>query len=323
MAGVFAASGGELPHHSDHPLSEIPVRQSRLPGLFIATVVLVFILIVWGGIVRLSGSGLSIPAWPLGQNGQVIPPAQTKVMIEFTHRVLAMLVGFATLLLAILVYAKPRYRAALGGIMAFALVVLAIQVLMGGRVVLEELPVARVVAHLLLAFLFFAILLRMTLIAQDVARGDSGQGAGLGDRRIKGLKAMSHAAAGLVFLQAGLGAWVSSSGASMACPDFPTCHGTLFPRMEGLVGIHYAHRLGAYLVFAAVLALSIRSVSVPLPPRARWPLRLAGILVSLQIVLGVLNVLLAVPLAVSAGHLATALALFGTLLVANHELKRL
>ena len=322
MAGVFAASGGELPHHSDHPLSEIPDRSSRLPGLFIATVVLVFILIVWGGIVRLSGSGLSIPAWPLGPNGQVIPPAQTRVMIEFTHRVLAMLVGFATLLLAILVYAKPRYRAALGGIMAIALVVLAIQILMGGRVVLEELGVERVVAHLLLAFLFFAILLRMTLIAQDVARGDSGQEP-LPGVNVKGLKAMSHAAAGLVFLQAGLGAWVSSSGASMACPDFPTCHGTLFPRMEGLVGIHYAHRLGAYLVFAAVLALSIRSVSVPLPPRARWPLRLAGILVSLQIVLGVANVLLAVPLAVSAGHLATALALFGTLLVANHELKRL
>jgi heme A synthase len=322
MAGQLAASGGELPHHSDHPLNQIPVKASRLPGLFIATVVLVFILIVWGGIVRLSGSGLSIPAWPLGQNGQVIPPAQTKVMIEFTHRVLAMLVGFATLLLAILVYAKPRYRAALGGIMAFALVVLAIQILMGGRVVLEELPVQRVVAHLLLAFLFFAILLRMTLTAQDVARGDSGQTPSAGVN-VKGLKAMSHAAAGLVFLQAGLGAWVSSSGASMACPDFPTCHGTLFPRMEGLVGIHYAHRLGAYLVFAAVLALSIRSVSVPLPPRARWPLRLAGILVSLQIVLGVANVLLAVPLAVSAGHLATALALFGTLLVANHELKRL
>ena len=92
--------------------------------------------------------------------------------------------------------------------------------------------------------------------------------------------------------------------------------------MEGLVGIHYAHRLLAYLIFAVVLALSIRAVSVPLPPRARWPLRLAGVLVALQIVLGVANVVLAVPLAVSAGHLATALALFGTLLVANHELSR-
>lgn len=309
------------------------MKTSRLPALFVGTVVLVFVLIVWGGIVRLSGSGLSIKSWPLAEGGQVIPPPEARAMIEFTHRVLAMSVGLATLLLAILVYAKKRYRSALGGTMAFALIVLAIQIVMGGRVVLEELGVQRVVAHLLLAFLFFAILLRMTLRAQDVARGEAGEGlpgaveGGNGEpldaRRVKGLKGMSHGVAGLVFLQAGLGAWVSSSGASMACPDFPTCHGTLFPRMEGLVGIHYAHRLGAYLIFAAVLALSIRSISVPLPPRARWPIRLAGILVSLQIMLGIMNVLLAVPLAVSAGHLATALALFGTLLVANHELARL
>ena len=298
-------------------------KPSRLPAFFVATVALVFLLIVWGGIVRLSGSGLSIPQWPLAEGGRIIPPAGTRVMIEFTHRVLAMAVGLCTLGLAVAVASKARYRAALGGPMAVAVVVLAIQIVMGGRVVLEELGPERVVSHLLLAFLFFAILLRLTLRAQDVAGGEASAAVIGGDSRVKGLKAMSHAVAGLVFVQSGLGAWVSSSGASLACPDFPTCHGTLFPRMEGLVGIHYAHRLGAYLIFAAVLALSLRSVSVPLPPRARWPLRLAGILVSLQVVLGIMNVVLAVPLAVSAGHLATALALFGTLLVANHELKRL
>jgi cytochrome c oxidase assembly protein subunit 15 len=93
--------------------------------------------------------------------------------------------------------------------------------------------------------------------------------------------------------------------------------------MEGLVGLHYAHRLAAYLIFAAVLALSIRSASVPLHPRGSWPPRLTGGLLSLQVLLGIANVMLAVPLAVGAGHLATALALFGTLLVANHELRRL
>jgi heme A synthase len=40
-------------------------------------------------------------------------------------------------------------------------------------------------------------------------------------------------------------------------------------------------------------------------------------------ILGIGNVVLGLPLAVSAGHLAVALALFGTLLVANHELSRL
>src|SRR5207245_130205 len=164
------------------------------------------------GIVRLSGSGLSIPEWPLAEGGRLIPPPQTRVMIEFTHRALAMAVGLATMGLAIAIYTKPRYRAALGGPMAIALVVPATHVVMGGRVVLEELGVERVVAHLLLAFLFFAILLRMTLRAQDVAREEvSGTAAGAANGgppeagRIKALRGMSHAAAGLVFLQSGLG----------------------------------------------------------------------------------------------------------------------
>jgi len=290
-------------------------------------VALIFVLVVWGGIVRLTGSGLAIPDWPLA-HGQVVPRPETRVIIEYVHRVLAMLVGLMTLGLAVAVYASPRYRRPLGATMAMALLVLTIQIFMGGRVVLEELLVQRVVAHLLLAFVFFAILLRMTLQARDLAHGTSAPGVGTnggpeGARRVRQLRVLSHAAAGLVFLQAGLGAWVSSSGASLACPDFPTCQGTFFPRMQGLVGIHYSHRLGAYLVLAAVLALSIRAAMVPLPPRARLPLRLAGILVTLQMILGIGNVVLGLPLAISAGHLATALALFGTLLVANHELSRL
>jgi cytochrome c oxidase assembly protein subunit 15 len=281
---------------------------------------------VWGGIVRLTGSGLAIPDWPLA-HGHVVPRPETRVIIEYVHRVLAMVVGLATLGLAVAVYVSPRYRRPLGATMALALLVLVIQIFMGGRVVLEELLVQRVVVHLLLAFLFFAIMLRLTLRAQDVAHGEAvpaePNGGPEGARKTRQLRAWSHAAAGLVFLQAGLGAWVSSSGASLACPDFPTCQGTFFPRMAGLVGIHYSHRLGAYLVFAAVLALSIRAAMVPLPPRARLPLRLAGILVTLQMILGIGNVVLGLPLAVSAGHLAVALALFGTLLVANHELSRL
>jgi len=294
-------------------------------SFFVATLVFTFVLVVWGGIVRLSGSGLAIPDWPLA-HGRVLPKPEWRVLIEFVHRMLAVAVAFFTVKLAFAVYASPRYRARLAVTMTVALVTLAVQVFMGGRVVLEDLRAQKVVAHLLLAFLFFALMLRMTLRAQDLERAEdmpAAVGAVGAVGGIKGLRALSHAAAGLVFLQAGLGAWVSSSGASLACPDFPTCHGTLFPRMEGLVGIHYAHRLGAYLVFAVVLALSIRAASAPLPPRARWPLRLAGVLVALQMLLGIGNVILAVPLAVSAGHLATALALFGTLLVANHELARL
>jgi heme a synthase len=297
---------------------------SRLPVLLQATLAMVFALVVWGGVVRLSGSGLAIPDWPLA-HGRLLPQPQHNVLIEYGHRFLAMLVGFMTVAVTIVVYRDPEWRRRLGGLAALAMVTLILQVFMGGRVVLEELPVDRVVAHLLLAFTLFAILLKMALRAQDPAsegRQGSGDSAAAVDPRARRLAGFARACAGAVLLQAGLGAWVSSSGASLACPDFPKCNGSWLPPMQGLVGIHYAHRLGAYAIVAMVLGTLVASASVPLPPRARWPLRISGILLAFQIFLGVGNVLLRVPLPVSAAHLGTALILFGTLLVAAHELSR-
>jgi cytochrome c oxidase assembly protein subunit 15 len=92
--------------------------------------------------------------------------------------------------------------------------------------------------------------------------------------------------------------------------------------MEGLVGIHYAHRLGAYVVVLVMLGLLIAAAPARLPGSARWALRFSGILLAVQFGLGVANVLGRVPLPVSAAHLGTALVLFGALLTAAHELRR-
>lgn len=290
-------------------------RSGRLPTLLVAALAMVFVLVVWGGVVRLSGSGLAIPDWPLAE-GKLLPRPHPNVLIEFGHRVIAMLVGFMTLAIAIVVFRSKEYRAKVGVLTVAALITLVLQIFMGGRVVLEELPVDRVVAHLLLAFTFFAILLLMALRVTEAPP------AGERDPRARGLARFAHMAAGFVFLQAGLGAWVSSSGAALACPDFPTCQGQWLPPMVGLVGIHYAHRLGAYAIVLLVLGLLIAAAPARLAPRARWPLRFSGILLSLQVLLGIGNVVLRVPLPVSVAHLGTALALFGTLLMAAHELKR-
>ena len=219
---------------------------NRLAGMLTWTLALTFVLVVWGGVVRLSGSGLAIPDWPLAE-GKLLPRAHPNVLIEYGHRFIAMVVGFSTLAVAIMVFRSPARRGSLVGLTIAALITLALQVFMGGRVVIEELPVDRVVTHLLLAFTFFGILLMMRLrvgeeTAPEAVAGPEAR-APL-DPRARGLARFAHLSAGLVFLQAGLGAWVSSSGAALACPDFPTCQGSWLPPMEGLVGIHYAHRLG-------------------------------------------------------------------------------
>jgi len=292
-------------------------RRSPLSPLLITTLVLIFVLVVWGGIVRLSGSGLAIPDWPLAE-GKLIPKPHPNVLIEYTHRALAGSVGLLTLAVAFVLFRDPVWRPRLGRWMAVALLALALQIFIGARVVLEELPVDRVVTHLLLAFLFFATLLAITLRVQDGPEGRPRTA----DGRARGLSLWAGAASLLVLGQVALGGWVSSSGASLACPDFPTCHGSWFPPMTGLVGIHYAHRLGAYLVTLVVLSMLIRSATIPLPSKARWILRFSGILLGLQFALGVGNVLLQRPLPVAAAHLGTALMLFGSLRIASHELAR-
>jgi len=292
-------------------------RRSPLAPLLVTTLVMIFVLVVWGGVVRLSGSGLAIPDWPLAE-GKFLPRPHPNVLIEYIHRALAGTVGLLTVVVAFVLYRDPTWRPRLGGWMAVALAVLALQVFIGGRVVLEELPVDRVVTHLLLAFAFFATLLYITMRVQDGPEGRPRTA----DARARGLSLWAAIASFLVLGQVALGGWVSSSGAALACLDFPTCHGSWLPKMEGLVGIHYAHRLGAYTVTLVVLAMLVRSASVGLPSKARWVLRFSGILLGLQFALGVGNVLLRLPLPVSAAHLGTALMLFGSLRIASHELSR-
>lgn len=292
----------------------------RLKVLLLVTIATVSVLVVWGGVVRLSGSGLAIPDWPLAE-GKLLPRPQVNVLIEYIHRAIAGVVGCLTVVIAALVYRDRRARARLGWLAAAALAVLGIQVFLGARVVLEELPVDRVVMHLLAAFLFFAILIRMALRAPDAEADARADRASVGPRpRHPWLRIFAYVAVAAVFAQVGLGGWVSSSGAALACPDFPRCHGSWLPELTGLMGIHYGHRLAAYAVLLLVLGLLIAAASAPLSRRGRWSLRLSGILVALQVLLGIGNVLLRVPLAVSAAHLGTALALFGTLLVAGYEI---
>ena len=78
---------------------------ARAGSLGLAATLLTFALIVVGSVVRTTGSGLACPDWPLCQ-GRLIPPFQFNVMIEWTHRLLALLVSLV--LLGIASWTLPR-----------------------------------------------------------------------------------------------------------------------------------------------------------------------------------------------------------------------
>jgi cytochrome c oxidase assembly protein subunit 15 len=130
------------------------------------------------------------------------------------------------------------------------------------------------------------------------------------------------AATALTYVQSLLGGMVSTHHAGLACPDWPACFGEWFPPLQGLVGLQMAHRYGAYLLTAVVLAAAAIARSAPDPRvRAAGPLAL-GLVVG-QVVLGVSNVYLRTPVWLSAAHLATATALLGVLLSATMRIAAL
>jgi cytochrome c oxidase assembly protein subunit 15 len=133
----------------------------------------------------------------------------------------------------------------------------------------------------------------------------------------------------LLWAQIALGGWVSTNYAVLACNEFPTCQGTWWPTMDfregftvwrelgqnhagdaitfpALTAIHYAHRLIAYAVLAAMLWLGWRLWSVP---GMRATARALLLLAAWQFASGLTNVVLDWPLLAAVGHTGGAAAL--------------
>src|ERR1041385_605918 len=104
-----------------------------------------------------------------------------------------------------------------------------------------------------------------------------------------------------------VGSLVHGTGSSLACPDWPLCYGTLFPKMENGVEFEHTHRLVA-------AAVGFMTVALAGMMRKRPGVRLLGIgavlLVVFQGVLGGITVMYKLPRAISIAHLATSMCFF-------------
>ena len=108
---------------------------------------------------------------------------------------------------------------------------------------------------------------------------------------------------GLLFL----GSIVHATGSSLACPDWPTCYGTMFPEMTGGIFWEHLHRLVAgSLVLLFIAATWIGWNAETTRPAVRTWSCIGIFLLLIQSVVGGLTVILKLPDAVSTTHLALA-----------------
>jgi cytochrome c oxidase assembly protein subunit 15 len=263
------------------------------------TAVLMFALIVIGSIVRTTGSGLSCPDWPLC-HGQLIPPMQFNILMEWLHRLIALIVGLGLLISALLVASKRSTRTRLGGLATLSIALYFSQALLGALTVWKLLDPNVVSGHLAVGLLLFSTLLTLGLIARHESRPDRVVG-----ERPAGLLPLYAGSTAAIWAQAVLGGMVSTNHASLVCHDWPTCNGEWFPPLVGLVGLQMTHRFGAYLLITLLAVVAWRSRTA-----ASAGVRRAGAwlfaLVLAQAVIGVVNIMLEIPVWVSALHLGNA-----------------
>ncbi len=236
--------------------AERPFRVAAALGL--ATAVLMFGLIVIGSVVRTTGSGLACPDWPLCQ-GRLIPPLEPHVLIEWLHRLVALVLGLLLAATVAWTVAHPETRARLGGLAGLAVVLYFGQALLGALTVWKLLSPAVVSGHLATGMLLFATLLTFTLLA----RRESEPARSVPPPRPAGLLGTLAAGTLLAYGQILLGGLVSTNHAGLACPDWPTCNGQWFPPLAGLVGLQAIHRLGAYALTAWMVVVALRTRRAP------------------------------------------------------------
>jgi heme A synthase len=306
---------------------------SRFRRLVPVSIVATFVLILIGGIVRVSDSGLGCgPAgsgthgWPLCEGG-VLPAASAESAIEFSHRVAAGVVAVLIGVLAWRAWRRLRGHRTLvrGSIAAVALVL--VQAGLGGLTVEHGLEEELVAAHLGLAMVLLGLLFVLRHKAEPAP-------APVGAPR--GLRTLTAVAAALVLATIVAGGYVAGTEregtpgepvagqAHVACGSgydvdaFPACNGS-FPGFgqSRLADIQLVHRSLMYLAAIAVLAMAAVALARRVPSRA---FGLAAVLLVAQIALGAINVWAGKHAGLILGHLALGTVLWSTVVYAGATL---
>src|SRR5688500_8827578 len=136
----------------------------RYRALVYVTLALMFLVVVWGGIVRVTGSGLGCPDWPLC-HGQFLPGLDPQTRIEWFHRFIAIAGGLSVAALGLVAISWYRARGRSLMFVVAAGVLYLVQALLGAVVVLLELPRAGVTAHRANAEILLGVL---TVLALEV-----------------------------------------------------------------------------------------------------------------------------------------------------------
>jgi len=312
---------------------------------------LVALMVVVGGLTRLTESGLSITEWkpvtgsipPLSaevwqeefdkyrqipqyqlvNKGMSLDEFKTIYWWEWGHRFLGRLIGLAFFVPFVWFMATGRLRGRLAWVCAGLFVLGGLQGFMGWYMVASGLTQRvsvsqyRLAAHLGLAFLIFAALV---WVAMDILRGTAHQVSRSWVMWTGGLAA-------LVYVQIVLGAFVAGLDAGMIYNTWPFMDGAFIPNglysgpaaaFEQQLTVQFNHRMVAYLLAVVTVVFCWRVVAARADRLQRRAAMWFATAISVQILIGIWTLVAVVPIWLGGLHQFGAVIVLGVAMLQLH-----
>lgn len=264
-----------------------------------AAVVSLFILLIWGNLVSGLQAGLACPDWPLC-HGKIVPPYRWDIYMEFMHRVIGAIAS--VFIVALCIRRFRTYSTAFRLIPLITVLLLVLQIFLGGIVVLLELPVNVTTLHFGNAMVIFALVLFQAYYDGKNTRPVLS---------LRGVNLLLVPVALLILAQTVLGAFVRHSDAGLACPDFPKCLGYWIPpELSGAILTHFSHRIIAYFITVVFILIFIYSRFSDKLEHIKRNINLITVFLILQIAVGAFVVITSLRFYLTAVHLSFAILIF-------------
>ncbi len=292
----------------------------------------IFLQIILGAWVRLTGSGMSCPDWPLCY-GFVFPtPSKIEtianvdytyfqIFLEWIHRVnAAFIIGPICLIFSLFIIFNKKINVSFNKLAFLLLILISIQGGLGGLTVFKSNIPWSVALHLIFAFLLYLTTLLIIIKTYEINNN-----AFLAS---KSIKILTFFAGLLTMNAAALGAFTSKYGASLSCNLWPGCSEKFLPNFNDLFQvIHFSHRLIAMFLVLVLLSLYImlKGYYKFFSKVIKIILLFILIIISLQVVIGALLIYLEIPIWMGIFHQSIGIILFTLiiLLYSHINLKRI
>ena len=304
----------------------------RIKTLSLLSGILGFVVVALGAWTRLADAGLGCPDWP-GCYGFVTIPVSpeeidianskfpdtpyevAKAIPEVVHRYFAAALGFFIVCIAYLAVRSKDVPTNIRNLSIFLLAWVIMQGTFGYWTVSLKLWPQVVTTHLMSGFLTTALLWLLYFKTKDLLESRARCNFEISTKRLFNISIA------LVAVQIFLGAWTSTNYASYSCTDFPLCQGQILPEAnfkegfnffqsigpnylggqldhESRVAIHLTHRFGAIVVTLFLLFTSFHLY------KRNFQTLAYGLIafLTLQVLLGISNVIFALPLLIAVGH---------------------